>query len=98
IVLVRFDAQEDSAKNHRGDQEQDEGAAVAGLRRAHRERHRETAAEQDDGIRGAEANVQNMTAALKRGKIEPAINGVGGEKSAKKHNFSGQEKPDSEEI
>ena len=72
--------------------------AIAGLRGTHREGHGETAGEQDNGVRCAEANVQNMAAALKRGKIEPAVNGVGGEKAAKEHDFRYQENPDSQSV
>ena len=98
VVLVRLHAEEDAAENHRGDQKQDQGAAIAGLRRTHRQRHREAAAEQDDRVRGAQPNIQDAAAALKRGKIEPAINGVGGKQPAEKHDFRDQEDPDAERV
>src|SRR5579863_4920555 len=98
VVFHRFDAQENPAKDHRGDQKQDEGATIPGLSGPHRERHGETAAEQDDSIRGAQPNIQNVAAALKRGEIEPAINGVGGKQPAEEHDFGDQENPDSQGV
>jgi hypothetical protein len=39
-----------------------------------------------------------MASALERGKIEPAVNGVGGEKASKEHDFRYQENPDSQSV
>ncbi len=98
VVLVGLHAQERAAQDQCGDQEIDQRAAVAGLRRADGKRHGETAAEQDGGVGRAEAHIENVAAALERGEVEPAIDGVGGKQAAEEHDFSDQEKPDAEEV
>ena len=98
VVFDAFYTQKHAAKNHRRYQEKNERAPVTRLRGAHRKRHRETAAQQDHCVQRAQADVQDVASAFKRGKVEPAKDRIRGKHAAKKHDFRHQEDPYSQRI
>ncbi len=76
VVLDALDPQERRSQDHRHDQESDQLPAVAGLRRVHGQRHRQTAGDEDGGVDGAERDVQFVAGEGKRLRIPGAVNRV----------------------
>ena len=68
----------------------------AGLRRPHRQRHRQAAADQDDGVDAAEQDVELEAAFGPRLRIPHAIEQVGHEQAAEEHDLGDEEDPHAE--
>ncbi len=92
-VLEVLDDQEDEAKQHRQNQPDDGRALSSGLRRAHRQRHGQAAADQDDSIDGAERQIQLIAALGPRLWIPDAIEHVGEEQPAEEQHLGDEEDP-----
>ena len=72
------------------------GPAQAGLRAADRQRHRQAAADQHDGVDRAQREVQLVAALGPRLRVPDAIQHVGQEEAAEEHDLGDQEQPHAE--
>ena len=65
-VLDAFDAEENAAEDHRQHDEHHDALARVQLRRVHRQRHRQAAADEHGGVDGAERDVEMMARGRER--------------------------------
>jgi hypothetical protein len=69
---------------------------LPGLRRANRQRHRQTAADEHDGVGGAELHFEQVASDDEGRQVQGPVDRVGSEHAAEKQNFGGEEDPHSE--
>src|SRR5579863_1582144 len=92
-VLETFNSQKCRAEEHGQQQKPDQRFAFACLRRMDSESHSETAGDQNRGVCGAQLDVEQPAAELKRGKIEPTIDGVARKNAPEEHYLGDQKYP-----
>ena len=86
-----------SAEHHRQDQPVDRRLALVGLRRADAERHRQRAADQDDGVERAPEERDRRARGDERVVIPRPVEHVGHEQATEEQDFGEQEGPHAED-
>ena len=95
-VLDAFDAEEGETEDHREDEARDQQCAAGGLCGPDREDYGQTAADEYGGVGGAVAHVDGFAGGGEIREIPAAVNQVGAEQAAEKHDFGGEEDPHSQ--
>ena len=93
VVLDPLYAKKGGAQNHCEDQAHNRGALAADLRAVNRNRHRETADDQDGGVDGAQSYVEVIAGADECRRIFKAIQRVRQEHPPKEHDFRDEKHP-----
>ena len=92
-VLDALDAEEHAAEDHRQRDENHDPLARVQLRRVHRERHRQAAADEHGGVDGSERDVEVMARGRERCGIPHPVDRVDDEQRAEEQNFGQQKHP-----
>src|SRR5713101_8175506 len=98
-LLLVFDglhAKKNSAESKSSDQENTDQFLLAHLGGPDSHSHGQAAHDKDNGIAGAQFNVQRVAANAKSGAESTAIDGVGEEHAAEEQDFGDQENPHAE--
>jgi len=96
---IELDADEREAEEHREDEPGDDGGfAFARLGGMDGHDHGQAAANENGGVGGAKFHFEQMAADFKGLRMKRAVDDVGAEKSAKKHDFGDEESPHAEGV
>src|SRR5262249_51594763 len=93
VPLDALNAQEGEAEYDSQQKEYDQQFALSHLSRAYSQRHGQAAADQNDGIDRSPLEAQTAAAGSELVEVVQAVNQVGAEHAAKKHDFRTQEQP-----
>jgi hypothetical protein len=93
IVLSKFEAEKDQAKDHSGEQEEAQQPLVTSLCAVFGECQHQAAGQQDCGIDRSEDDVHISASGIEGLWMAHAIDGVGQEEAAEHHDLGGQENP-----
>src|SRR5215813_6951762 len=96
VVFEEFYSQENHAQRRRDREKQHDHPPVSLLRFVDAERHRQTAAQQDACVDGAQNDVQMSTGFAKRRVIQQAIHGVTEKHSSEEQDLRCEETPHSQ--
>src|SRR6185503_19727287 len=94
--LLALDTEEGEAKHKGQQQHSDLHLAISQLGEAYRHGDGQAAAQQNDGIKGADWQVQRSAGGRKFGEVHAAINKISAEHAAEEHYFCPEEPPHAE--
>src|SRR5271155_1099155 len=93
FVFDRLDTEEGKTEKHGDPEHGDQQGSAGGLSGPDGEDHGQTTADEYGGIGGAERSVDGFAGGGEVSEVPPAVNQVGAEQAAKKHDFGGEEDP-----
>src|SRR5204863_5497860 len=96
VVLDAFDAEKRRAEDHRDDEKHHQHLALAELRGVDRQRHRQAAGDEHNGVDGAERDVELVAGGGEGVGIPAPVDGVRGEQAAEEEHFGDQKHPHAE--
>ena len=95
-IFDSLDSQKGQTEQHRKNEKSDQRLAVSDLRAMHRQRHRQTAADQYGRVHSAQGYVEVAAGIGESGRIERPVHDVGGKYPAEEHDLGDQKDPHSQ--
>jgi hypothetical protein len=93
LVLEELDDEECQTERHRQEQPTNSRPLRPGLGGANRQRHRQAAADEYDGVEAAQVDVELLAPFGPRGRIPDAIERVGEQQATEEHDLGDEEQP-----